>query len=69
LDLEWADLIVSSLSSVLIEALFAGVPVIAHVSPGMFQSVFAQARDPRRRFFYTDDFPPVARAPGAAGTR
>jgi len=57
-DVGWASIVVSSMSSALIEALFAGVPVFVQLPPH-FDGLHVFSFVPRERaFFYADDLWP-----------
>lgn len=54
-DVDWADLVVTSLSSVFIETLFADVPVVLHVTPDFDGAAALDFVDASRQFFYRRD--------------
>jgi hypothetical protein len=53
-DLEWSDLVVSSPSSAIFEALFAGVPVFVYAEPDQWSTPVADWCDPARVFFWAE---------------
>ena len=54
-DARWADVIISTVSSTVIEVLFAGVPVFVHALPAYWGTRLLSFVDPDRLFFYADD--------------
>lgn len=54
-DAAWADLVVSSISTTLIEVLFAGVPVFVHALPEHWGTPVTSFIDPSRLFFRAAD--------------
>jgi hypothetical protein len=54
-DVDWADIVVTSVSSVFIEALFADLPVLLHVIPDIEGTAALDFVDPSRQFFYAKD--------------
>ena len=54
-DLEWADLVVTSMSSLFFEALLSNRPVFTQILPRFRATRYAQAIDPRRKFFLLSD--------------
>lgn len=58
-DADWADIILSSQSSVAVESLVAGVPVFVHVQPIPSASPHIGAFDPSRRFFWARELVPL----------
>lgn len=54
-DLTWSDLIVSSASAVVFEAVFADVPLFLHAHPEQWLTPITSFLDPTRVFFYSAD--------------
>lgn len=54
-DFEWADLIISSYSSTVVEAMFAGIPAFVHLRPELEDTPFCGFIANERRFFYARD--------------
>jgi hypothetical protein len=54
-DAAWADVIVSSVSTAVIEVLFAGVPVFVHALPEYWEIPATSFIDRSRLFFHADD--------------
>ena len=54
-DFAWADCIVSSMSTTVVEAMFVGVPVFLHVPPQYEEAPNVVALAPERRFFYAQE--------------
>lgn len=54
-DLAWADLVVTSMSSLIFEALLADRPVFVQILPRFRATRYAQAIDSRRKFFLLED--------------
>lgn len=54
-DLDWADIVVTSPSSTVPQALLAGRPVFVHVTPALLSLTDIQAVHPDRCFFYADE--------------
>src|SRR6185436_6420066 len=57
-DVAWADVVVSSLSTSIIEALFADVPVFVHVTPDFRDVPATSFLDPQRTFFRASELAP-----------
>jgi hypothetical protein len=54
-DAEWADIILSSSSTLVIETMFAGVPVFVHALPELWSIPATSFVAPGRIFFYAED--------------
>ena len=54
-DFEWADVLVSSMSTTVLEGLFLDLPVFIHIPPEYRAGPNARRYDPRRVFFYRDE--------------
>jgi hypothetical protein len=57
-DVDWADLIVMSMSSSTAEVLFAGVPVFVQITPEYEETAAAAFVSDARRFFRAEDLSP-----------
>ncbi len=57
-DLAWSDLVISAMSTTVLESLFAGVPVFVHVPPEAADGPNARFLDPTRVFFYSREAAP-----------
>lgn len=54
-DLRWADVVISTPSSSVAEALFAGIPVFMHAEPDCWRTAVANWMDPERVFYHAED--------------
>lgn len=54
-DVEWADVIVSSMSTAVVEALFSGPPIFLHVPPEFWEVPNVRALSDERIFFYAEE--------------
>jgi hypothetical protein len=54
-DLEWADIVITSVSSMIPQILMLGLPLFVHVPPALEELQDVQAISPERRFFYAED--------------
>jgi hypothetical protein len=57
-DLGWCDLVVTTMSTALVEALFAGVPIFKHVLPEFRDGPNCRCYDPSRVFLWSDEVVP-----------
>ena len=58
-DVDWAEIVISSQSSVAIESLLAGVPVFVHIQPPSPEAPYILAFDASRRFFWARESVPL----------
>lgn len=54
-DTEWADLVVTNVSSVISECILADLPVFVHAQPDLWETPASTFVDPSRLFFYAAD--------------